>query len=154
VVQDPEHTGVPSGEAIGHRGSQFSPVRLFDCITAVRWLIGSSQERIDDYAVASRNREHQGDSAGGGLVVAAMVAMRYVGEPLPAAGVCLSPWIDTEATGHSFITNAASDPNGMKLSSDTPLINELRGSHGARVAVSRIGSALNGAGWAVVRSQW
>ena len=37
-------------------------------------------------------------------------------------------------------------PNGIKLSSNTPLINKLRASHGDRVAVSRIGSALNGAG--------
>ena len=62
VVQDPEHTGVPSGEVIRHRGSQFSPVRLFDCITEVRWLIGSCQEKIYNYAVASRNREHLCDS--------------------------------------------------------------------------------------------
>jgi hypothetical protein len=38
------------------------------------------------------------------------------------------------------------NPNGIKLSSNTPLINKLRASHGDRVAVSRIGSALNGAG--------
>jgi hypothetical protein len=37
-------------------------------------------------------------------------------------------------------------PNGIKLSSNTPLLNKLRASHGDRVAVSRIGSALNGAG--------
>jgi hypothetical protein len=37
------------------------------------------------------------------------------------------------------------EPNGIKLSSNTPLINKLRASHGDRVAVSRIGSALNGA---------
>jgi hypothetical protein len=36
--------------------------------------------------------------------------------------------------------------NGIKLSSNTSLIHELRASHGDRVAVSRIGSALNGAG--------
>jgi hypothetical protein len=39
----------------------------------------------------------------------------------------------------------AKSPNGIKLSSNTPLINKLRASHGDRVAVSRIGSALNGA---------
>ncbi len=38
------------------------------------------------------------------------------------------------------------DPNGIKLSSNTSLIHELRASHGDRVAVSRIGLALNGAG--------
>jgi hypothetical protein len=39
-----------------------------------------------------------------------------------------------------------SNRNGINLSSNTPLINKLRASHGDRVAVSRIGSALNGAG--------
>ncbi len=46
--------------------------------------------------------------------MAALVAMRYVGEPLPAAGVCISPWVDMEATGESFRTNAASDPTVAK----------------------------------------
>jgi hypothetical protein len=36
--------------------------------------------------------------------------------------------------------------NGMKLSSNTSLINKLRASHGDRVAVSQIASALHGAG--------
>jgi acetyl esterase/lipase len=35
-----------------------------------------------------------GNSASGGLVVAAIVAMRHVGEPLPVAGVCISSWVD------------------------------------------------------------
>ena len=37
-----------------------------------------------------------GDSAGGGLTVATLVALRDAGDPLPAAGVCLSPWVDLE----------------------------------------------------------
>jgi hypothetical protein len=44
------------------------------------------------------------------------------------------------------ITKSGQEPNGIKLSSNTPLINKLRASHGDQVAVSRIGSALNGAG--------
>jgi monoterpene epsilon-lactone hydrolase len=35
-----------------------------------------------------------GESAGGGLVAAAMVATQDVGEPLPGAGVCISLWMD------------------------------------------------------------
>src|SRR5277367_1990585 len=33
-----------------------------------------------------------GDSAGGGLTVALLVALRDAKVPLPAAGVCISPW--------------------------------------------------------------
>jgi monoterpene epsilon-lactone hydrolase len=51
---------------------------------------------------------------GGGYVLGSMRTQRYVGEPLPAAGVCLSPWVDMEATGQSFLTNAASDPSVAK----------------------------------------
>ena len=51
-----------------------------------------------------------GDSAGGGLTVAAMVQIRYVGLPMPAAGVCISPWVDMEGLGESMDTRAAADP--------------------------------------------
>src|SRR5438046_7505111 len=37
-----------------------------------------------------------GDSAGGGLVVAAMVAIRDAGLPQPGCGWCISPWVDME----------------------------------------------------------
>jgi acetyl esterase/lipase len=49
-----------------------------------------------------------GDSAGGGLVVAALVALRDDGTPLPAAAVSISPWSDLAVTGASADT--ADDP--------------------------------------------
>lgn len=51
-----------------------------------------------------------GDSAGGGLAVAAAAALRASGCPLPAALVCLSPWTDLACTGESLETRAAADP--------------------------------------------
>ena len=45
-----------------------------------------------------------GDSAGGGLVIAGLVALRDAGVPLPAAGVSISPWSDLEVTGPSADT--------------------------------------------------
>ena len=51
-----------------------------------------------------------GDSAGGGLTMATLVALRDAGDPLPAAAVPISPWIDLEATGDSATTRAAADP--------------------------------------------
>lgn len=38
-----------------------------------------------------------GDSAGGGLTIAAAVALRDLGRPMPASLVVFSPWIDLEA---------------------------------------------------------
>jgi hypothetical protein len=46
----------------------------------------------------------------------------------------------------AFSVVDGSNRNGIQLSSDTPPINKLRTSHGDRVAVSRIGSVLHGAG--------
>jgi monoterpene epsilon-lactone hydrolase len=51
-----------------------------------------------------------GDSAGGGLTVATLVAIRDAKLPLPAAGVCLSPWVDLEGIGESMTTKADVDP--------------------------------------------
>ena len=51
-----------------------------------------------------------GDSAGGGLTVATLVAIRDAKLPVPGAGVCISPWVDMEGIGESMKTRAAVDP--------------------------------------------
>ena len=51
-----------------------------------------------------------GDSAGGGLTLAALLKLRDDGLPLPAAAVALSPWTDLALTGASLKLNARSDP--------------------------------------------
>ena len=78
------------------------PAAVEDATTAYRWLLENGVEptRI---VIA-------GDSAGGGLTVAALVALRDAGNPLPAAGVCLSPWVDLEGIGESMTTKAEVDP--------------------------------------------
>lgn len=50
-----------------------------------------------------------GDSAGGGLAVALMIAARDAGLPQPAAGWIISPWTDMEVAGASFTTLAGAD---------------------------------------------
>jgi len=79
------------------------PAPVEDSIAAYRWLLnnGANPEKI----------VIGGDSAGGGLMVALLVALRYLGEPMPAAGVGISAWTDMEATGQSFIDNAEVDPS-------------------------------------------
>ena len=78
------------------------PAAVEDATAAYRWLLaqGLSPKRI---AIA-------GDSAGGGLTIATLVALRDAGEKLPAAGVCLSPWVDLEGIGDSMTTKAELDP--------------------------------------------
>jgi epsilon-lactone hydrolase len=51
-----------------------------------------------------------GDSAGGGLALALLIALRDAGEDLPAGAVLFSPWTDLAATGESVVTNNTADP--------------------------------------------
>jgi epsilon-lactone hydrolase len=78
------------------------PTAVDDSVAAYRWMLtqGLKPARI---AVA-------GDSAGGGLTVATLVAIRDAKLPLPAAGACLSPWVDLEGIGESMTTKAGVDP--------------------------------------------
>lgn len=78
------------------------PAAVEDTTTAYRWLLRSG--------VPPARVVIAGDSAGGGLTVATLVALRDGGDSLPAAGVCLSPWVDMEGLGESMTTNAGRDP--------------------------------------------
>lgn len=51
-----------------------------------------------------------GDSAGGGLSIAALLAARDAGLPQPAAVVVFSPWVDLTLAGESMRTKAGVDP--------------------------------------------
>jgi len=78
------------------------PTPVEDALAAYRWLLdsGHAPTRI---AVA-------GDSAGGGLALACMLAAREAGLPLPRAAYLMSPWTDMTASGASYDTRAALDP--------------------------------------------
>jgi len=78
------------------------PAPIEDAVASYRWLL---QEGFDPSRIALG-----GDSAGGGLTVAALVQIRYLGLPVPAAGVCVSPWVDMEGLGESMETRAEADP--------------------------------------------
>jgi len=59
-----------------------------------------------------------GDSAGGGLTVATLVTLRSEGTPLPAAAVCLSPWVDLTQSAPSYEEVGAGDPMVSKQELD------------------------------------
>ena len=82
------------------------PAAVDDAVAGYRYLLGRgiTPGRI---AIA-------GDSAGGGLVVAAMVAIRNAGLPQPGCGWCISPWVDMEASGETMASKAAADPTVQK----------------------------------------
>ncbi|MQA35104.1 alpha/beta hydrolase fold domain-containing protein [Modestobacter roseus] len=52
-----------------------------------------------------------GESAGGGLALAAAVAIRAAGLPAPAAVYLVSPWVDLTLSGESIVTKAPVDPS-------------------------------------------
>jgi len=74
------------------------PAALDDSVAAYRWLLSAG---VDPARLVIA-----GESAGGGLVVTTLVALRDAGDPLPRAGICLSPWVDFEGLGESMVTNA------------------------------------------------
>jgi acetyl esterase/lipase len=78
------------------------PAALDDALAAYRALVaaGTPPSRI---VVA-------GDSAGGGLALALLLALRDAADQLPAAAVLFSPWTDLAATGNSIVANNAADP--------------------------------------------
>jgi epsilon-lactone hydrolase len=82
------------------------PAPVEDAVAAYRWLLAQGLQPAN-IALA-------GDSAGGGLVVAALVAIRDAGLAQPSCGWCISPWVDMEAIGGSMISNAARDPTVQK----------------------------------------
>ncbi|MEW6777731.1 MAG: alpha/beta hydrolase, partial [Bdellovibrionota bacterium] len=82
------------------------PAAVEDAVSAYQWLLkqGTDPEQI----------VIGGDSAGGGLTVATLVALRDKKIPLPAGAVCLSPWVDLEGVGESMTSKAGVDPMVQK----------------------------------------
>jgi monoterpene epsilon-lactone hydrolase len=48
-----------------------------------------------------------GDSSGGGLAAATLLALRQAGLPLPAGAVPISPWVDLACTGQTLETQSS-----------------------------------------------
>jgi monoterpene epsilon-lactone hydrolase len=78
------------------------PAAVEDAVRAYRWVLAQG---ADPGTVVLG-----GDSAGGGLTVAALLALRDAGEGTPAGGVCISPWTDLTLGGDTHRTKAESDP--------------------------------------------
>ena len=78
------------------------PAALEDALAAYRWLLKQG--------IPSKQIAMGGDSAGGGLAVAAATSLRDAGEPLPASLFLLSPWTDLTFSGESMHTRRQVDP--------------------------------------------
>ncbi|KKK38606.1 hypothetical protein WQ57_08425 [Mesobacillus campisalis] len=78
------------------------PAALEDALCIYRWLLRQGYDPGNIFLA--------GDSAGGGLSVAAALYLRDHEEPLPAAVICLSPWVDLTSGGESYTKNQPIDP--------------------------------------------
>jgi epsilon-lactone hydrolase len=79
------------------------PAAIDDVLAAWRWL------RTDQYLSAT-SIAVAGGSAGGGLTVALLVAVRDAGEALPAAAALMSATVDLTSSGASMTERAGQDP--------------------------------------------
>jgi epsilon-lactone hydrolase len=77
------------------------PAAVEDAVRAYQWLLAQGAEPARSVVA--------GDSAGGGLAVATVVAARDRGLPRPAGTVALSPWGDLTCSGDSMASRAAAD---------------------------------------------
>ena len=78
------------------------PAAVEDAVAAYQWLLREG--------IAAARIVLAGDSAGGGLTVATLLALRDRGLPRPAGGVCISPWVDLTNSAASYVSKAAVDP--------------------------------------------
>src|SRR3954453_7189163 len=78
------------------------PAALEDALSGYRYLLAQG--------FAPQHIVIAGESAGGGLAIATLIALRNAGTPLPAATWCSSPWVDLEMSGSTMVTKAAVDP--------------------------------------------
>ncbi|MBW6475364.1 MAG: alpha/beta hydrolase, partial [Anaerolineaceae bacterium] len=78
------------------------PAALEDSVEAYNWLLSSGVDPSRIFIA--------GDSAGGGLAIATLFALREQGIPLPAGIFCFSPWLDLTLSGDSVTENMHLDP--------------------------------------------
>ena len=70
----------------------------------------ASYERLLGNGIAPARVVIGGDSAGGGLTLACLLALRSAGTPLPAGAILVSPWTDLSGSGASMQGRLAADP--------------------------------------------
>jgi acetyl esterase/lipase len=85
----------------GRAPENVHPGPVNDMVKSYKWLL--------DQGIRPGHVALIGDSAGGGLAVTMILCAREQGLPLPAATMPLSPWLDMDAAGETFETNAAKD---------------------------------------------
>lgn len=107
------------------------PASLDDSVKIYKWLLASGYQP-ENILIA-------GESAGGGLTLATLLALKEKNIPLPVAGVAISPWTDLTCSGNSYKTKNKFSPAPLnswfvfskhyagQTPTDNPLISPLFG---------------------------
>jgi acetyl esterase/lipase len=95
------------------------PAAVDDAVTAYADLVAAGH--------APGSVALMGDSAGGGLALATLLALGRRGLPQPAAAVALSPWADLTLTADSYDRCAATDPYLDRARLSASAVNYLAG---------------------------
>ena len=106
------------------------PAAQEDAIGVYRWVL--------DSGIDSGHLAVGGDSAGGGLTVAALLQARNAGDPMPAAALLVCPWTDPMAEGGSMEENSESDFGDRDL-----LVGWIRAYMGGADAANPLVAAVN-----------
>ncbi len=83
------------------------PAAMDDTLTAYRWLLKQ--------ITPTTRLIIAGESAGGGLLLGALLAMKDLGLPLPLAGISISPMTDLAITGKPNPNKGSVEPEGMQF---------------------------------------
>ena len=86
-----------------HLSPEFKyPTPILDAVAVYQWLLknGFTPAQI----------AFGGDSAGGGICIAALTYLRDHQLPLPKCAIALSPWLDLTLSGNSYKTHKDIDP--------------------------------------------
>ncbi|MBV1883841.1 MAG: alpha/beta hydrolase [Pseudomonadales bacterium] len=124
------------------------PAPIEDAVSAYKGLLETKNISASDIVFG-------GDSAGGGMVMATLLKLKELNLPLPAAALCISPWVDLQMTGDTHQSKADVDPMVHKedlavwvemylksTPADTPLASPIHGDlSGLPPLLIQVGSA-------------
>ncbi len=112
------------------------PAAVDDAVAAYKGLI--------DSGIASARIAIAGDSAGGGLTLATLIAARDKGLPMPACAIAISPWADLSQGSDAYRTRAARDPMITKAGLDESAAHYLGGADAKTPLASPVFADLKG----------
>ncbi|WP_335981810.1 alpha/beta hydrolase [Streptomyces sp. CA2R106] len=112
------------------------PAAVDDALAAYRTLLDRGTP-ADSIAVA-------GESAGGGLALALLLAIRDAGLPQPSSASVLSPWTDLTQSGGTMATRADADPALTRRALETRAADYLAGADPRTPLASPLHADLRG----------